>query len=63
MMSRQSSMMRSLNGINEDARSAVSESDVGSVREAQLGRNASVMSGGRVIDNVRVNSTSSRPRP
>ena len=49
-VSRQSSLLHS---INEDGGSTLAGSDAGSIREAQLGRNLSVMSGGRTIDDVR----------
>ena len=49
-VSRQSSLLHS---INEDDGSTLAGSDAGSIREAQLGRNLSVMSGGRTIDDVR----------
>jgi hypothetical protein len=50
MMSRQSSLLRS---INDDGGSTLAGSDAGSIREAQIGRSLSVMSGGRTIDNTR----------
>lgn len=49
-MSRQSSLLRS---INDDGGSTLAGSDAGSIREAQVGRSLSVMSGGRTIDNIR----------
>jgi hypothetical protein len=55
MMSRQSSLLRS---INEDGNSTLAGSDAGSIREAQIGRNLSVMSGGRTIENGRKASSS-----
>ncbi len=49
-MSRQYSLLHS---VQEDGGSTLAGSDAGSLREAQLGRNLSVMSGGRTIDDVR----------
>jgi hypothetical protein len=48
-ISRQSSLLHS---INDDGNSTIAASDTGSIREAQVGRSLSVMSGGRTV-NVR----------